>query len=1050
MMIKRRALLTGAILAIVVLALVAAWPSLVHHLLIARIHAATQRPVSVESVHLNPLAGRLIVEGLRVYERDGVSPFTGFERLDIHFNPLSLIARHLRIYEARLEGPTTRIVRLPDGFNISDLIEGPAAPRRWFDITVQYLVVTRGTATLEDRALAEPRTWSSERIEIEAHDLSTLRDDGRAVARSMTEGAPVSLELRRLRLQPIHLEAVVTASNIDLAPARLYFPRDAALVLERGRATSTLTVALDARAGLEASATGEITDVVMRRRGERDPAVEVPRLTLELAGLRYQDEQLEIGRFELAGEASVKDLRAGARARYQVSTVQASLGDITWPVTRAGRLDVRSSVPGGGRLELSGRLSPPPAASQLRLRLARVDLHPWARLVPDALHVEGLAEADLRIDEPLAPAVPSHVQGAVAVNQLGIGAAGGDLLRAARAEARGLEVEWPTRVAVRQVVVTRPRAAIERDRAGAITVPGMPARGVGEGPATSQGAEAGALRLAVDEVVVKEGRLVWRDRTVEPPITLDLTDVGARIRGAARPVAGPLRVQVEMRPPGGGHAEFDGRVEPELVAVEGRLRAQGAAVGPYLAYAAMPARIGGRVDFDLAVALGSGPEPRLTARGEVAASSLDVRDNERTLLRMERASASGVDIDWPRRATIRDLHVQRPWVLLERDRDNALSLRTLLTPRPAGRPAGSTAPHAETEPSAGPPMSVSVRELTIEDGGFRAVDQRVSPPFALDAQGLTGRLHGVSTDLAGPPAQFDVAGRVGGNARLAARGRVGPLTGPLRLDVSAELHDFAVPRTNPYLLQQVAWEARSGTLTTSLHCRIDRDALDAKTDILVRRLEVARAPGADGAQARVGLPLGTIVALMKDRRGDIHVAVPVGGRLSDPRFDVSEAIWSTVRNVAVKTITAPLSWIGRVETGADSRIQQVDVAPVRFEPGSATLTADGQDQLARLAAFLDQVPDIRLALTPVLSTGDRAAGDARTALSSLAARRLDAVREGIKKAGGDQDRLKATPPTDGPSSEGVVQVALLDPEPSDRPGPGLIRRLLGQGPDRRR
>jgi hypothetical protein len=1029
-----------------VLALVAAWPSLVHHLLIARIHAATQRPVSVESVHLNPLTGRLIVEGLRVYERDGVSPFTGFERLDIHFNPLSLIARHLRIYEARLEGPTTRIVRLPEGFNISDLIEGPAAPRRWFDITVQYLVVTRGTATLEDRALAEPRTWSSERIEIEAHDLSTLRDDGRAVARSMTEGAPVSLELRRLRLQPIHLEAVVTASNIDLAPARLYFPRDAALVLERGRATSTLTVALDARAGLEASATGEITDVVMRRRGERDPAVEVPRLTLELAGLRYQDEQLEIGRFELAGEASVKDPRAGARARYQVSTVQASLGDVTWPVTRAGRLDVRSSVPGGGRLELSGRLSPPPAASQLRLRLARVDLHPWARLVPDALHVEGLAEADLRIDEPLAPAVPSHVQGAVAVNQLGIGAAGGDLLRAARVEARGLEVEWPTRVAARQVVVTRPRAAIERDRAGAITVPGMPARGVGEGPATSQGAEAGALRLAVDEVVVKEGRLVWRDRTVEPPITLDLTDVGARVRGAARPVAGPLRVQVEMRPPGGGRAEFDGRVEPELVAVEGRLRAQGAAVGPYLAYAAMPARIGGRVDFDLAVALGSGPEPRLTARGEVAASSLDVRDNERTLLRMERASASGVDIDWPRRATIRDLHVQRPWVLLERDRDNALSLRTLLTPRPAGRPAGSTAAArgdraVRRAPDVGLGARADHRGRGLPGGGS-AREPAVRP-------GCAGPDGPAARRLDGPRRPARAVRRGGSRGRQRAPRRPGPRRAAHRPAPSRR--ERRAPRLRGAADESLS--APAGGLGGAVGDAHHQSPLPHRSrrprgedGHLVRRLEVARAPGVDGAQARVGLPLGTIVALMKDRRGDIHVAVPVGGRLSDPRFDVSEAIWSTVRNVAVKTITAPLSWIGRVETGADARIQQVDVAPVRFEPGSATLTADGQDQLARLAAFLDQVPDIRLALTPVLSTGDRAAGDARTALSSLAARRLDAVREGIKKAGGDQDRLKATPPTDGPSSEGVVQVALLDPEPPDRAGPDPPAPGPGAGP----
>ena len=36
--------------------------------------------------------------------------------------------------------------------------------------------------------------------------------------------------------------------------------------------------------------------------------------------------------------------------------------------------------------------------------------------------------------------------------------------------------------------------------------------------------------------------------------------------------------------------------------------------------------------------------------------------------------------------------------------------------------------------------------------------------------------------------------------------------------------------------------------------------LDAKTEILLSRLQVARASGHDEAQARIGLPLGMIVA----------------------------------------------------------------------------------------------------------------------------------------------------------------------------------------------
>ena len=234
-----------------------------------------------------------------------------------------------------------------------------------------------------------------------------------------------------------------------------------------------------------------------------------------------------------------------------------------------------------------------------------------------------------------------------------------------------------------------------------------------------------------------------------------------------------------------------------------------------------------------------------------------------------------------------------------------------------------------------------------------------------------------------------MAGRVGGDSTLSLRGTMGPLGGPLRLDMNAELRGFAVPRTNPYLVQQVAWEARSGWLTTSVRCRIDGDALDARTDILLSRLEVARAAGHDGAQARVGLPLGMIVALMKDRRGDIRLSLPVGGRLSDPRFDMSEALWSTVRNVAVKAITAPVSWIGRVQVGSDSRIQRVDVDPIAFAPGSATLAPEAREQVARLAAFLEQVP--RPAAVP--HAGGVLAGGARSRRRRGAARIADSARK---------------------------------------------------------
>jgi len=1057
-------------LAVAAIATAFVWPVIVRHLVVSRLESLTHRTVRIDAVTVNPFTGRVAVTGLQLFEGDDEALFAAVERFDARVRPLALMRGHVSITDAVLEGPTVRIVRRPDGLNVSDLFDRSGPGGVALDVTVDRFVVTRGTVSLEDRALREPRTWRSESIEIEAHNLSTLRDDGHAVARSVTAGAPASLELTKVRLRPIHLDAVAKTTGLDLGLARLYFPPDAAVVLERGRASSTLELVLDAREGVRATATGELADVVLVRPGEREPAAVLPKTALRLSELVYREDALSIGRLELTGSASVRDPLAGRGGRYQVSTLRASIADVTWPVTTPGRLDVESSVPGGGMVRLTGALRPPPASSQLRLLARSVDLGPWANLVPVKARITGIANADLRVDEPLAPGVPNRVLGSVAVSRIGVADGRRELAGAERAELSDLEVRWPSRLSARRLVVQGPRATIERSAAGELPLLALFAPAGPAAPPSATSASAGvrgasapaqpsspaprSMVLAIGEILVKDGRLAWRDEAVTPRGALDFAGVDVSIAGAGWPLDHSLGIKAAARPLGGGQVQIAGRVGVQPMSADLRVTVADAEIAPYQPYVPVPARIAGRTDLDVAVVLPSWPAEKATVRGRAAVSRLDVRDGERSVVRAERVSASSLDVDWPRRVSVGDLAMQRPWVLIERAREGILPLRVLLSPRvgttDVARAPSSAAGAASPRGTAPGSVPVTVARLVVEDGGARLVDQRVAPPFALDMQRLEAQVEGASTDPAAKPAQLELKGRVGGTSILALRGTIGSLGGPLRVDVNGDLRGFAIPRTNSYLVQQVAWEAREGWLTTAIRCRIDGDALDARTEIQVSRLQLARAGADDQAHARIGLPLGTLVALMKDARGDIRVTLPVRGRLSDPRFDFSEAIWSTIRNVAVRAIAAPVSWIGRVRFSADSRIERIDVDPIPFASGQATLTPEAREQLARVAAFLEQTPDVRMALTPVVSSRDRAAlaeasGSAAPDLPALAARRLEAVRDGIKKAGVDTGRLKEVAASPAPiESEGQVKLDLIEPESPGSPArPNLLKRLLG-------
>jgi hypothetical protein len=442
----------------------------------------------------------------------------------------------------------------------------------------------------------------------------------------------------------------------------------------------------------------------------------------------------------------------------------------------------------------------------------------------------------------------------------------------------------------------------------------------------------------------------------------------------------------------------------------------------------------------------------------------------------------GLEVDWPGRVSVDRLALTRPWLLLERDTAGSLGLRRLIVPSPAPGPAVTT-----NEPDA---LAVTVAHVSVADGGVRVVDRAVSPSFAVDVQPARLRVEGLSTQ-GGTPSRFDLTANVGAATELTLAGTIAAFGGPLRLRVDGELREFAVPRTNPYLLQQVGWKSTEGRLTTKLHCRIDGDALSARTDVRVSRLQLAKAASADESQRRIGLPLGVLTTLMKDRRGDITLSFPVGGRLSDPEFDVRETVWSALRSVAINAVTLPVSWIGRVQFTPDSRIEKIQVDPIPFEPGTATLTALGEARAVRVAAFLDQSPEVRMALTPGVGTSDllelrRRALDAvieRTARkgrltrdeaivrvyteqrpgqpvpetpaaalsalleevelpisqrSELAAGRLDAVRAVVTRAGIDAARLPEGA-AQRENGESQVELEILDPE---TPRPSRLREAL--------
>ena len=293
-----------------------------------------------------------------------------------------------------------------------------------------------------------------------------------------------------------------------------------------------------------------------------------------------------------------------------------------------------------------------------------VDLGPWANLVPVKARITGIAEADLRVDEPLAPGVPNRVRGSVAVSRIGVADGRRELVGAERAELSDLEVRWPSRLSARRLMVQGPRATIERSAAGDLPLRALFAPAGSAAPPSAASASDGirtlraraaviaatpSMALAIGEILVKDGRLAWRDEAVTPRAALDFAGIDASIAGAGWPLGRPLAVKATARPLGGGQVQIAGRVGVEPISADLRRDrlGHGDRAVPALCAGARPDRRahGSRCRRRAPVMACR----KATVRGRAAVSRLDVRDGERSVVRAERVSASSLDVDWPRR-----------------------------------------------------------------------------------------------------------------------------------------------------------------------------------------------------------------------------------------------------------------------------------------------------------------------------------------------------------------------------------------------------------------
>src|SRR5262249_50741981 len=137
--------------------------------------------------------------------------------------------------------------------------------------------------------------------------------------------------------------------------------------------------------------------------------------------------------------------------------------------------------------------------------------------------------------------------------------------------------------------------------------------------------------------------------------------------------------------------------------------------------------LGGRVRADVTASLAYAGELKARVRGDVGGARFALAEGGRTLVSLRSIVASGLDVEWPERVTIKQLRLREPYGLAPRARQGAISVAArVAAPRTGAADAGAGGRPRRPLPA------MAIAEVLVESGSAAFVDESVTPAVRVD------------------------------------------------------------------------------------------------------------------------------------------------------------------------------------------------------------------------------------------------------------------------------------------------------------------------------
>lgn len=137
-------------------------------------------------------------------------------------------------------------------------------------------------------------------------------------------------------------------------------------------------------------------------------------------------------------------------------------------------------------------------------------------------------------------------------------------------------------------------------------------------------------------------------------------------------------------------------------------------------------------------------------------------------------------------------------------------------------------------------------------------------------------------------------------------------------EINITVEKFLLSDLNIYSNHYMGHDILEGDFYYNTKTKITNGAISSENKLLVKNVAVSSTE-----KGLYKLPLKFALFLLKDKNGDVNLDVPVRGDLNDPSVNVGKIVWTTFKNLIVKTVASPINFLAGLVDGDPKELDEI-------------------------------------------------------------------------------------------------------------------------------